>query len=204
MNHKVNNVGQLHESAMTLYNNVVVGGDCSADSILYNLNQGIENLKVNWKGMDAGLRIQEVIGVYNGMVSVRNALAKLAIASSKTAADYREIQIANGARNETLTVLTDEPKTVLGEYTDTNDTVDINQAAEAGKNSIDTANNSIDSFASMVKGKYDEIMENWTAGAGRDVAVNAYETFLSNLNQYKSVLSNASQNITKALQNYTF
>ena len=56
----------------------------------------------------------------------------------------------------------------------------------------------------MVKGKYDEIMENWTAGAGRDVAVNAYETFLSNLNQYKSVLSNASQNITKALQNYTF
>ena len=81
MNHKVNNVQQLYESAMALYNNVVAGGDCSADSILYNLNQGIENLKVNWKGMDAGLRIQEIIGVYNGMVSVRNALAKLAIAS---------------------------------------------------------------------------------------------------------------------------
>lgn len=204
MNHKVNNVQQLHESAMDLYNNGVVGGDCSADSILHNLNQGIENLKVNWKGKDAGLRIQEVIGVYNGMVSIRNSLANLAVASSKTAANYREIQNANGARIEELTILTDEPKTVLGDYSDTNDTVDINQAAEVGKNFIDTANSSMDTFASLVREKYDEVMENWTAGTGRDVALNAFETFLNNLNQYKSTLTDVSENITKALQNYTF
>ena len=81
MNHKVNNVQMLHEDAMYMYNTLVMGGDSSADSILYNLSQGIENLKTNWKGKDAGYRIQDVIGVHNAMVTVRNALAQLAIFS---------------------------------------------------------------------------------------------------------------------------
>ena len=39
MNHKVNSVQALHESAMTLYNSMVVGGEQSADAILNNLSQ---------------------------------------------------------------------------------------------------------------------------------------------------------------------
>lgn len=204
MNHKVNNVQNLHESAVALYNNVVVNGDASADTILNNLNQGIENLKNNWKGKDAGLRIEEVIKVHNAMISVRNALASLAVDSSKVAANYREIQNANGAGLEDLTTLSFETKTNLGDYSDTADTVDINPAAEQGKKLIDNANNSIDTFAGNVRVKYDEIMQNWTAGTGRDAATNAFESFISNVNQYKQVLSDVSANITKALQNYTF
>ena len=204
MNHKVNNVQSLHESAMTLYNNVVVGGDASADAILYNLNQGIENLKQNWKGKDAGLRIQEVIKVHNAMVAVRNALAQLSVDSSKVAANYREIQNANGAGLETLTSLSFEAKTNLEDYSDTADTVDINPAAESGKNSIDNANNGLDTFIVAVKTKYSEIMENWTAGTGRDSAQNAFDSFVANVNKYKQTLSDVSTNITNALQNYTF
>ncbi len=204
MNHKVNNVQNLHESAVALYNNVVVNGDASADTILNNLNQGIENLKNNWKGKDAGLRIEEVIKVHNAMISVRNALASLAVDSSKVAANYREIQNANGAGLEDLTTLSFETKTNLGDYSDTADTVDINPAAEQGKKLIDNANNSIDTFAGNVRVKYDEIMQNWTAGTGRDAAQNAFDSFISNVNQYKQVLSDVSANITKALQNYTF
>lgn len=204
MNHKVNNVQNLHETAMTLYNNVVVGGDSSADSILNNLNQGIENLKANWKGKDAGLRIQEVIRVHNAMVAVRNALASLAVDSSKVAANYREIQNANGAGMEALTTLSYETKTNLGDYSDNSDTVDINPAAETGKNFIDNANNSIDSFIGTVKVKYDELMQNWTAGTGRDAAQSAFDSFVNNANQYKQTLSEVSANITKAIQNYTF
>ena len=61
MNHKVNNVQQLYVSATELYNNIVVGGDASADTIITNLTEAIENLKQNWKGVDAGLKIQELI-----------------------------------------------------------------------------------------------------------------------------------------------
>lgn len=204
MNHKVNNVQNLHETATTLYNNVVVNGENSADSILNNLNQGIENLKTNWKGKDAGLRIEEVIKVHNAMVSVRNALASLAVDSSKVAANYREIQNANGAGLETLTTLSFEAKTMKEDYSDTADTVDINPSAEAGKNFIDSANNALEPFVSVVKTKYDELMQNWTAGTGRDAAQEAFDSFIANANKYRETLSEVSANITKALQNYTF
>lgn len=204
MNHKVNNVQNLHDTAMSLYNNAVVNGEASADSILYNLNQGIENLKMNWKGKDAGLRIQEVIGVHNAMVAVRNALACLAVDSSKIAANYRDIQNANGAGLETLSILSCEQKTVLGDYSDTADTIDINPAADAGKKSIDAANEAIETFVSNVKVKYDDIMGNWTAGTGRDSAKEAFDSFIANANRYKQILSEVSANISTALQNYTF
>lgn len=202
--HKVNNVQQLHETAFDLYQNVVVNGDASADTILNDLDEGIENLKANWKGKDAGLRIEEVIKVRNAMTEVRNVLANLAVDSSKVATYYREIQNANGAGLEDLTTLNFETKTKLGDYTDTNDTIDINPSAETGKSKIDKVNSSIDSFASMVRSKYDELMQNWTSGTGRDSAQEAFDSFLSNVNRYKEVLSEVSSNITKALQNYKF
>ena len=78
MNHKVKGVQELYASAEQLYKDGVTGGESSADGIIKNLVQGIENLKQNWKGMDAGLRIQEVINVHNSMIVVRNNLASLA------------------------------------------------------------------------------------------------------------------------------
>ena len=204
MNHKVNNVQMLHDDAMYMHNNLVVGGEASADSILNSLNQGIENLKTNWKGKDAGYRIQEVIGVHNAMVSVRNALDQLASDSSKVAANYREIQNANGAGLETLGTIAIEIKTFLGDYSDTADTIDINPSAEAGKNSIDAANNALDTFIADVRARYNSIMENWTLGTGRDAAQGAFESFMANANKYKETLTEVSANITKALQNYTF
>lgn len=203
MNHKVNNVQMLHDDAMYMYNTLVVGGDASADSILNNLNQGIENLKANWKGKDAGYRIQEVITVHNAMVTVRNALAQLASDSARVAANYREIQNANGAGLETLTTLTFDAKTFIGDHTDTADTIDINSMAEQGKRFIDTANNLIGTFENDVKFRYQYIMDNWTMGSGRDSARGAFDMFFANVNKYKETLADVSSNITKALQNYT-
>ena len=203
MAHKVVNVQDLHTSATNLYNNVVVGGgEASADSILNNLYLGIENLKANWKGKDAGYRIQEVINVYNAMVSVRNALAELSVESSKVANMYRDIQNANGAGLDDLTILTFDAKVNLEEYTDNADTIDINEEVNTGKNHIDLANDSMDSFLNDVRTKYTEIMDNWTEGPGRDVATEAFDSFINNVGEYQQVLSEVSNNITIALQNY--
>lgn len=204
MNHNVENVQLLHDDASYLHNNLVVNGDYSADSILYNLSKAVENLQTNWKGKDAGVRIQEVIRVHNAMVSVRNSLAQLASDSSKVAANYREIQNANGAGLETLATLSYELKSYLSDYTDNADTIDINPSAENGKNMIDNANSALDSFATEVQSKYNSIMENWTMGTGREAAQSSFESFISNVNRYKEILSNVSLNITKALNNYTF
>lgn len=204
MNHKVNNVQQLHNDAVSLMNNVVTGSnESSADTILANLNAGIENLKINWKGKDAGVQIQSVIRIYNAMVSIRNSLAELAVDSSKIASNYREIQNSNGAGLENLGILSFEAKVNLSDYTDTADTIDINPEANTGKTKIDAANNNIDTFISNVKSSYTKITENWTVGTGRDKATSAFDSFISNANQYKQVLADVSKNITTALQNYT-
>ena len=204
MDHKVANVQQLHDDAMYLYNNLVVGGENSADYILNNLSQSVDNLKSNWKGRDAGVRIQEIIEVHNAMVTVRNALAHLSSDSSRVAVNYRNIQIANGAGLDELAVINFDTKSRLTEHTDTADTIDINPQAEVGRNLIDGANNALDTFRVEVKTRYDDIMGNWTVGSGRNAAKDAFDSFSANVNKYKETLTEVSSNITKALQNYNF
>lgn len=204
MNHKVNNVQGLYASATDLYTKIVVGDDASADSILANLREGIENLKNNWKGIDAGKKIQEVITVHNEMVTVRNVLAQLSFDSSVVASQYRDIQNANGAGMEYLSPIQIQPAQVLQEHTDLADTVDIVPAAEIGKNHIDAANTDLDTFIQNVTYKYNEIMDNWTAGTGRDNAQGAFDEFVANARKYKNILTETSEHIAAALKNYTF
>ncbi len=204
MDHKVANVQQLHDDAMYLYNNLVVGGENSADYILNNLSQSVDNLKSNWRGRDAGVRIQEIIEVHNAMVTVRNALAQLSSDSSRVAVNYRNIQIANGAGLDELAVINFDTKSRLAGHTDTADTIDINPQAEVGRNLIDGANNALDTFRVEVKTRYDDIMGNWTVGSGRNAAKDAFDSFSANVNKYKETLTEVSSNITKALQNYNF
>ena len=204
MDHKVANLQQLHDDALYLYNNLVVGGENSADYILNNLSQSVDNLKNNWKGKDAGYRIQEVIEVHNAMVSVRNALAQLSSDSSRVAVNYRNIQIANGAGLDELAVINFDTKSRLEGHSDTADTIDINPQAEVARNLIDGANNALDTFKVDVKTRYEDIMSNWTVGSGRNAARDAFDNFSANVNKYKETLSEVSSNITKALQNYNF
>ncbi len=206
MNHKVNNVGELHADATNLYNKVVVGSDStSADSLINNLVAGINNLKTNWKGRDAGVQIQNLVGVHNALVGIRNALASLAVDSSKVAVNYRDIQRANGATDlEQLGAVSADTKSMMENYSDTSDTVNINQAANEGKAKIDAANGAMDGFISQVSTYYNNIMNNWTQGTGRDNATQAFEQFISSSKTYKETLSSVSQSIATALSNYSF
>ena len=83
----------------TLYEVVVKE---QADGIIADLNSAINTLKETWKGVDAGVQINNVVDVYNGMAAVRNALAGLAKDSSVVAANYRDIQRLNSASIDEL------------------------------------------------------------------------------------------------------
>lgn len=205
MNHKVNSVQTLYDDARSLLNNVVVGsGEYSADTIISNIASGIEILKGCWEGKDAGVQIENLIQVHNAMIAIRNSLGDLAIESSKIAANYREIQNANGAGLDALIALTCENKTVLEDYTDNRDSVSINDTANSGKTKVDAANGAMDNFITEVKRHYSAIMDNWTQGTGRENAQEAFDSFINNSNQYKETLSTVSTSITTAIQNYTF
>ncbi len=205
MNHKVNSVANLYTSSIELYNKVVIGtNDTSAASIAKNLREGIEALKNSWQGMDAGTQINNVVTVYNAVVKIKNLLSSLTVETSKIAADYRAIQRANGANNleELMKIKEDAPDTVMPEYSDSRDTVNITQDAVNGKNKVDAANTGMDGFITDVKRYFDEIMSNWTMGPRRDEAKQSFDEFVSKAPTYKNLLAEVSQSITTALQNY--
>ena len=204
-NHRVNSVQDLYEDAATLFKNFVVGTEeTSGDTIISNLNRAIEILRGCWEGKDAGVQINNIVTVHNGMVSVRNALSLLCNRSSSIASNYREIQNANGAGLEQLTPVQAEEKTKLPEYTDTRDTINITPQANDGKARLEAANNAIDGFIAGVRTYYDKIMQNWTAGTGRDDATEAFDSFISNSQKYKNTLNEVSSSIATAVKNYDF
>lgn len=203
MNHKIDNVTNLYDSAKKMYNYCVVGSDgSSADALLNSLKNGIENLKQNWKGIDAGIQINDVITVYNATVEVRNSLANLAAESSKVAVLYREIQNSSSSSLETLTAVTFTPVSPMAGYTDTADTIDINPQTLTGKSYIDGVASALDEFKNSVSTYYEEITNNWTAGPGREEALGAFQTFAASVNKYQEILNTVSSNITQALRNY--
>lgn len=200
MNHKVNDVEQLYIDAKNLYTQVVQE---QADGIIDALNSAINTLKNSWKGADAGVQINNVVDVYNGMVSIRNALAVLAKDSSTVAAGYRDIQRLNSANIGALTPITiDGTKVRMEPYTDTRDTIDITPEAVGGKSKLDSTNDSYDSFKNAVDMHYNAIMDNWQAGPGRNNAEGAFSEFMSNANKYKQTLEEVSRSIATALSNY--
>lgn len=204
MDHKVLNVSELHRYAKELFDRSVVGGgDSSADTIISNLGEGIQILKNTWKGKDAGVQIQNVVTVYNGMVALRNELAVLAASTTKIAADYREIQNMNGVRGESLVTVSADSKTIMDDYSDTRDTVDITAEANNGRMKIESAKNGLERFEVEVRNSLTEIMNNWQAGSGRDKAVELFDGFQSQVGKYKTVLGEVSQSITTAIQNYS-
>ena len=203
MKHNVNSVQTLHDDAYGLYNNVVIGGnEYSSDTIIANLNTGIEILKNTWKGKDAGVQIEDVVRVHNAMVEIREDLADIASITSRIAADYREIQNSNGAGLESFSVITPDSRTKLPDYTDAEDTINIVPEANNGKVKIDIVVNAMDQFISQAKRYYSNIMQNWTAGTDREELVARFETFLSNSNSYKETLNSVSEGIKTALANY--
>lgn len=204
MDHRLRNVEQLDTDSRYLYTNVVMGGKSSADTMIANLAVAIEVLKTNWKGADAGVNIQNIVEVHNELVKVRNALAKLAKDSSTVAANYRDIQIRNGAPLPDLVPVMTTDKVFLPNYTDNADTIDINPAADGGRILIVNTKEAIDDFISEARRTKDEILGNWLVGTGRSDADEAFAAFEANAKNNKDKLELTSRVITTALRNYSF
>jgi uncharacterized protein YukE len=204
MAHKVASVQSLYEDSVSLYNNVVEGdNDHSASRVIRDLQDGIANLKENWGGKDAGAQINNIIGVNNAMVGVRNALAVLARESSKVASNYRDIQNSNGAGLESFTALNCEDKTVMEEYSDDRDSIDIKTEVSGGLAKIQAAQSELESFIAETKKAFGNIMDNWTEGDdNRTQAKDAIETFFRNADTYKETLAQAAKSADTAIQNY--
>lgn len=204
MNHKVRDVQKLYTDASDMYRNAVIGGESSSDAILSNLLNGVTILKNTWKGKDAGVQIQNIITVYNELILIRNTLADWCVSAVAVAVNFRDIQNANGGGLETLSKISCEDMVRMSDYSDNTDTIDIVPEAANGKDKVAIANSNIDTFLLSVRMYYDEIMNNWTEGTGRNNADEMFTLFINNANRYKQTLAEITTSIENALQNYSF
>jgi uncharacterized protein YukE len=197
---EVNDLDGLYEQSKDLYNKVVCE---KADTIIDDLDKAIDILQNSWGGADAGVQINNVVGVFNNMLTVRNALANLAKNAVDVAVYYKDIQFANRAnKGEYQSINIADHKTPKADYVDERDIISINEESLKGKDLLDAVVDLFDEFRATVESYYNDIMSKWTAGTGRDVAVNAFEDFSKSASKYKQILSDVSQSISEAINNY--
>lgn len=199
MVHEVNDVELLYQQSKNLYDVIVRE---QADNIINKLKNAKEILQENWKGIDAGIQINDIVNVHNKLVEIRNTLANLAKDSSIVASNYREIQKIANVGLESLAAIQINDLSTLPEYVDNRDTIDIETDVLKGKQELDVAISNYDDFKNNVIKRYNEIMDNWQAGTGRDNANMAFHDFIDSAKEYKDTLANVSTSIANAIKNY--
>ena len=203
MNHSVSSVEELYEDAKSLMELCDSTSESGASAIINNLDSAIDVLKNNWEGKDAAVQIQNLIEVRNIVANLRNELAKLATAASKIASLYRSVQVIAGSGEGELSPLEGFPVSTLDNYEDERDTIKINANAHEALSYISGASVSLSGFAGQVQTYYNAILNNWTAGVTRDVIQSVFDTFISNVKSYQSVLSTVSSTVSNAINRYS-
>lgn len=203
LNHKVENVQQLLDDSKMLLTKTTNGNVNSAYSIINDLETAYNTLVGCWKGMDAGVQINNIVQVHNAMVTFRAKMADMAVYAYSIGVDYRKIQNSNGAAVDVPSNLSDDATaSVLPEYQDNSDTVDITPTANDAKLKVDNAKSSFEDLNNNFENLKNSILNNWVAGDRHEEFEGAFIDFKSSFAKYQELLENASQNITNALNNY--
>ncbi len=202
MIHRIKSVGKLYNDTITAQKKIVEG---SAVDVLSNIEKAINNFKENWKGKDAGIRIQELILTYNEMIDVRNNLALICAGLTRVAKGYHEVNnlIKKPKKEEELVRLRYEAQRRLEEYSDNRDLIDINENVLVGLKHIDIARSALDTFIKDVSDFHTVVLENWEEGAGRDQLIHKFNLFINDMGRFEEALIDTSNNVHRALENYS-
>ena len=201
MDQSIENLDSLYDNTVNIYSNIL---GQTGEHILENINGAINDLKTNWHGRDAGVQIQGLTTVYNEFIDIYNNLELISVGMSKICRNYRNIQVAFKTQKEEKNILTYNKKTHMLDYTDTDDRIDINEKVKNSVSKLESAISSYDSFMKQNKMMYDNIINNWTTGYGRDKLLDLYDSFFSKEEVYKEGLNIVTNSIKTALDNYVF
>ena len=190
---QVNDPAELNNDAKTLYVNLCQG---KADSMLAELEKGINGIKGKWTGPDAAKHIRKLIGIYNDLLVFRDKLANIAGTISQTAVGIENTVVANGGTSygiSPLVIDTDPQKGVIYMSDTGIDDVHLNVEPDLeqplqGIVSVATDFNDLRSSVNSIFGK---IMDNWVSGLGRNYAKETCDEFSSKVDGYVETISGA-------------
>lgn len=198
MNIQVTNLDEAYTKCEEL--NTLVS--TSGTKLLGDLGTDISNLKVHWKGNDATVHINNLIAVYEGLVSTITAAKQITAAAGSEIIAIQQVRQANGGSGPVGSELSPSaPES--NTYTRNEETLEYycDPSASGDLSLLEEICNSFNTFKSQFVTDKDSLMANWTAGANHEDAVNCFNNFVENADTFYSYLTNAKENLSTAVSN---
>ena len=172
------------------------------EQLISSLETDVSNLKVNWKGNDATVHINNLIKVHDALVEVVTSAKALTSAAGASMSAIQKVRNANGGSGAIGADLpSNEPQhNAIQIVTETNEYY-CKPAAEGDYNTLVEICTNFNSFKEDFIAKKDELMSNWTAGCNHEVAVSKFNEFAENSDTYYSILTSAKDNLQTAISN---
>lgn len=171
-------------------------------NLINNLSTDITNLKAHWKGTDATVHINNLIKVYDALVSlVTDAKGVTASAGARISA-IQEVRRANGGSGNVGGVLdSSAPDASSMQTVEETSEYYCDPSARTDYSLLETICTDYSSFISKFTSQKDALLSNWTAGADRENAVKIFDEFSSNSETYNKYLTSAKENLGTAVSN---
>lgn len=198
MNIQVTNLDQGYTQCEELNTLVSTTGT----KLLGDLGTDITNLKAHWKGNDATVHINNLITVYEGLVSTITSAKQITAAAGSQMIAIQQVRQANGGSGSIgseLSASAPESNT----YTRNEETLEYycDPAARGDLSLLEEICNTFNTFKSQFVSDKDALMSNWTAGANHEEAVSCFNNFIENADTFYSYLTNAKENLSTAVSN---
>ncbi len=198
MDIQVNNLDQGYNQCEELNNMAAREGE----KLISDLGSDITNLKAHWKGSDATVHINNLIKVYDALISLAtDAKGVTSVAANKIIA-MQQVRQSNGGAGMVGNPLPSSAPNAggIGPVEETSEYY-CDPSAKGDYDQLVQICTDYNAFRNNFQTKKDELLSNWTAGADRGNAVNAFNEFEQNAETYNTYLTNAKENLGIAVSN---
>ena len=174
----------------------------SGEKLIGDLGTIITNLKAHWIGSDATVHINNLIKVYNGVVTVVTDAKIVSSNAGSAIIAIQEVRRSNGGSANVGTILPkNAPDSITFQNNENTMEYKCDPAAKTDYQQLETVCTDFETFKTKFESIKNDLMSNWTAGANREGAVKVFEDFATNTETYKAYLTSARDDLQIAVSN---
>ena len=194
------NLDSAYTHIKAMYNLATGRGEELASS----LSSTITSLMGNWKGSDATLHINNLIGVYGKLCVLIGDVSRVAHNVSIPIVEAQTIRSANGGSGNVDTVISeyDVNMTTFDTLEDTAEYYVDPDGAKNDYNALSSLCDEFNRFQNTFGTHKDNLLDVWLDGCDREAAINTMDEFLSNAQSCYTTIGDAASYLQIAVNNF--
>ena len=172
------------------------------EGLINNLKLDITNLKQHWKGTDATEHINNLIKVRNAMIALVTDAKAVTAGAGNAIIAIQEVRRANGGAGEVGSPLPgNAPDAEVIPNAEATTEYYCVPEAKTDFLLLEQICSDYSVFRNNFNQQKTDLLNNWTAGAGREKAVQVFTDFETNSETYNKYLTEARENLGIAVNN---